>query len=189
MKALVTGTGPLADGAAEVLAALGWQIRRSKTADSAAAPGEQLLVVAPPAEAGPAALEEIFAAPARLAEAMAAQLPDSARDETGELRAPGQAVFLLTRAAQTPGLGDDAGAAQAALLRWMAGAALALAPRLRLNALACDPGISAADLAPLLGWLTSAHAVTGQVVNLGPAPRLAAPWLGAGRQGPAGAGI
>ncbi len=176
-KALLTGTGPLSDGVATILGALGWEVRRGPP-DALVAPGEHLLVVA-------VAPDNALAASVQLVETMAAHLPDPARDAGGELRAPGQVVFILDRAAQTPGLAD--GTAQAALLRWMAGAALSLAPHMRLNALTCSPGVSPADLAPLLGWLTSAHAVTGQVVNLGPEPRLTAPWLETGRRQPAGA--
>lgn len=176
-QAVITGGGPLAGLGAEVLAGLGWQVRRLAPGDDRLSGDETLLLaVAPSVTDGSVA---------RLAQAMADQLPPATRDGGGELRASGQIVLLLDSAAQVPGLGPvEPAVAQAAALRWLADAALALAPRLRVNALTCDPAIGATDLAPVLGWLTSAHAVTGQVLTLGPVPRLATPWRGdASRQG------
>lgn len=187
-QALVTGTGPAADAVAAALAAQGWQLRRAETAVGAELAGSETLLacVAP---AGGDAMAELCLAPARLAAAMAAHLPDPARDAGGELRASGQVLLVLARPALVPGLAPDGlAAAQAAALAWMRAAALSLAPRLRLNALALDPA-APGDPAPLLAWLTAAHAVTGQVLCLGPEPRLAAPWLAAGRRQPAGAAV
>ena len=169
-QAVITGGGPLASLGAGVLAGLGWQVRRLVPGDDDLSGDETLLLaVAPSVTDGSVA---------RLAQAMAERLP-AARDGDGELRAPGQVVLLLDSAAQVPGLGPvEPAVAQAAALRWLADAALALAPRLRVNALTCDPSLGAADLAPVLGWLTTAHAVTGQVLTLGPVPRLASPWRG-----------
>lgn len=173
-QALVTGGGPLAAVVAEVLAASGWTVRQGIEGPAA---GDTLVVAV--------ALPEVTHL-AALARGLADQLPAPARDATGELRAPGQLVLILDSAAQVPGLGPvDAAVAQAAALRWLPEAALTMAPHLRVNALVCGAGLSAADLTPVLAWLTSAHAVTGQVLSLGPAPRMATPWRGAtGGQAP-----
>ncbi|WP_323042867.1 Rossmann fold domain-containing protein [Gemmobacter sp.] len=170
-QAVITGGGPLASLGAEVLAGLGWRVRRLVPGDDGLSGDETLLLAMAPSVTDGSV--------ARLAQAMADQLPPAARDGDGEMRAPGQVVLLLDSAAQVPGLGPvEPAVAQAAALRWLADAALALAPRLRVNALTCNPSIGAADLAPVLAWLTTAHAVTGQALTLGPVPRLASPWRG-----------
>lgn len=189
-QSLVIGTGAVADAVATGLAAQGWSVRRHGSAAGADLSGdEELLVfVAPESAADPAsAFENICLAPARLVEAMAARLPPPVSDETGELRASGQAVFILAQTALVPGLGPDGSyGAQDALLGWLRGAALSLAPQMRLNAVACTPAAPAA-LTQLLAWLLSAHVVTGQVLSLGTQPRLETPWRGAAQRNPAGA--
>lgn len=178
-RALVTGTTPAADAAASALSAQGWQVRRAAQASSAALmDGESLLVIATPADDTDSAeaLDDITQAPARLASALAAALPPASPDSSGEQRASGQVILILDPPALTPGVASPARvAAQAAALGWMRGACLSLAPGLRLNAIACAPS-QAAQLAPVLDWLTTAHAVTGQMLRLGHEARPSTPW-------------
>jgi hypothetical protein len=177
MRALVTGDGAQADRIAALIAAAGWQVARSTTATAARLAGdERLLITVPPAAVSgwQAALDEVALAPARLAQALAAGQPDPLRDASGELRAPGQVIHVLDPAALVPGCSAPAMvAATAALSAALREAALGLAPRLRVNALALGPD---ADVAPALAWLLGAHAVTGQVISVGADARPPTGW-------------
>lgn len=177
MRALLTGGGERPDRLAEVLARLGWQVVRAPDAGTARLCGDEalLVTVAPDHAEDPAAtLDEIALAPVRLAQALAAVQPVPVRDAAGELQAPAQVVHVLDRAALVPGCADLALAtASAALVAAARVAALTLAPRLRVNILAID---ATADPGPALGWLLSAHAVTGQTLHLGQDPRPATGW-------------
>lgn len=177
MQALLTGQGALADRLAQVLAAQGWAVARSPTAAGAELAGAEtlLVTVAPAGVTGWApALDERVQAPIALAQALAAAQPDPARDASGELRALAQVVHVLDRAALVPGCADPVLAgASAALVAALREGALTLAPRLRVNGLAVAAG---ADPGPALLWLLGAHAVTGQILGLGPAPRPATLW-------------
>jgi hypothetical protein len=156
MRALVNGTGAMADRLAGLLAADGWTL--GPGADVA------LAVIVPPAEAGdwPEALESTLLAPLRLMQALA--------DAGG----PAQVVIVLDHAALVPGcVPAPRLAATAALLAAMKDAALAHGPRLRVNVLAPGAG---ADPAPSLRWLIGAGAVTGQVLTPGPVPRPPTAW-------------
>lgn len=177
MRALLTGQGPQADRIAALIAAAGWQVSRSATAMAAQLAGDERLLVTVPPLAAPGmqeALDEVVLAPLRLAQALAAAQPEPVRDAGGELRAPSQIIHLLDRAALVPGCADPAMvAAIAALAAALQDAALGLAPRLRVNALALAP---AADPAPALTWLLSAHAVTGQLICVGDSARPSTEW-------------
>lgn len=156
MRALVTGTGAMADRLADLLAAEGWAL----------GPGADvsLAVIVPPAEAGgwPEALESTLLAPVRLMQALA------------DARRPAQVVLVLDHAALVPGcVPAPRLAATAALLAAMKDAVLAHGPALRVNALALGDG---ADPAPSLRWLVGAGAVTGQIITPGPAPRPPTLW-------------
>ncbi len=178
-QALVTGTTSAAEAAALALSAQGWQVRRAAQASTAAlSEGESLLVIATPADDtdGAGALDDLTQAPARLASAMAEALPPASLDSSGEQRASGQVILILDPSALTPGAASPARvAAQAAALGWMRGACLSLAPGLRLNAIACAPS-QGAQMAPVLDWLTTAHAVTGQMLRLGDEARPPTEW-------------
>lgn len=156
MRALVTGTGAMADRLADLLAAEGWAL----------GPGADvsLAVIVPPADAGDwaEALESTLLAPVRLMQALA------------DARRPAQVVLVLDHAALVPGcVPAPRLAATAALLAAMKDAVLAHGPALRVNALALGDG---ADPAPSLRWLVGAGAVTGQIITPGPAPRPPTLW-------------
>lgn len=156
MRALVTGTGAMADRLADLLAAEGWAL----------GPGADvsLAVIVPSADAGDwaEALESTLLAPVRLMQALA------------DARRPAQVVLVLDHAALVPGcVPAPRLAATAALLAAMKDAVLAHGPALRVNALALGDG---ADPAPSLRWLVGAGAVTGQIITPGPAPRPPTLW-------------
>jgi hypothetical protein len=156
MRALVTGTGPLADRLAGLLATDGWAL----------GPGADvsLAVIVPPAEAGDwaEALESTLLAPVRQIQALA----DAGR--------PTQVVIVLDHAALVPGcVPAPRLAATAALLAAMKDAVLTHGPAMRINALALSEG---ADPAPSLRWLIGAGAVTGQIITPGLAPRPPTLW-------------
>lgn len=163
--AKIHGAGPLADRLARLLTEM--KI------------GPELAVWVAPEPRGDtpeAALQHLYLTPLRLVEALAARLPEAARDAEGEPVAGQQVLLLVDRALLVTGSGFPAHrAAAAALLAWVEEAALRLAPRLRLNVLAlslADPP----DLRPALSWLTGRAVVTGQVLKLGPAPPSPAPF-------------
>lgn len=156
MRALLTGTGAMADRLADLLAAEGWAL----------GPGADvsLAVIVPPADAGDwaEALESTLLAPLRQMQALA----DAGR--------PAEVVLVLDHAAMVPGcVPAPRLAATAALLAAMKDAVLTHGPALRVNALALGDG---ADPAPSLRWLVGAGAVTGQIVAPGPAPRPPTLW-------------
>lgn len=161
MRALLTGSGDMADRFALVLAAEGWAVDR---AADAPAKGAALAVIVPPAGAAdwPDVLESTLLAPVRLMQALA-----------GAGR-PAQVVVVVDHAALVPGcVPAPRLAATAALIAAMRDAVLTMAPVLRVNVLAIGDG---ADPAPSLRWLLAAEAVTGQIIAPGPAPRPPTLW-------------
>lgn len=161
MRAVLTGSGQVADRLADVLAADGWAVDRA--ADSPVE-GASLAVIVPPAGAADwsGTLEATLLAPVRLMQALA---------DGGQ---PAQVVIVVDHAALVPGcVPGPRLAATAALMAAMRDAVLTLAPTLRINALALGDG---ADPAPSLRWLLAAQAVTGQILAPGPAPRPPTLW-------------
>ena len=156
MRALVTGSGEMADRLAALLAADGWDVGQGGDVS--------LAVIVPPADAGDwsQALEATLLAPVRLMQALA---------QAGR---PAVVVIVVDHAAMVPGcVPAPRLAATAALVAAMKDAVLAHGPALRVNLLALGEG---ADPAPSLRWLIAAGSVTGQIVTPGPAPRPPTLW-------------
>lgn len=180
LQACLAGDGPLADRLAAVLDQDGWATQRlTLSASATPTAGATLLVIAPSDGAGQdwhAVLDRIVVQPVRLIQALAARQPDPAMDASGEQRAPAQVIVMLDKAALVPGCAPPARiAAMAALRAATKDAALALAPGLRVNAIAIGSD-GTDDPAPSMRWLIRAHAVTGQIIEPGAPVRPATPW-------------
>lgn len=161
MRAVLTGSGNVADRLALVLVAEGWAVDR---AADAPAEGAALAVIVSPAATADwsGTLESTLLAPVRLMQALAG---------AGQ---PAQVVIVVDHAALVPGcVPAPRLAATAALMAAMRDAVLTMAPALRVNVLALGEG---ADPAPSLRWLLGAEAVTGQIIAPGQTPRPPTLW-------------